>query len=254
MIYEQLTDLRLHYLADNLDQFLLQANNSKWSLKEVFQRFIELEHIEKTNRSTQQRLKNSRIGKTKMMNQFDWSWPKKIDRPILEELLHAEFIKYFQNIVLAGPQGVGKTMIAKNIGLSAIGLGFKVLFSTASDLVIDLGSQESSAALQRRLKRYIFPDLLIIDELGYLSFDNRSADLLFDIISKRYEKGAILITTNLAFKDWGGIFGGAACVTALIDRLTHHCEILKIDSDSYRTHEAGKAKSKRGQANAATKK
>lgn len=111
-------------------------------------------------------------------------------------------------------------------------------------MVLDLGSQESTAALQRRIKHYTAPDLIIIDELGYLLFDHRSADLMFDIVSKRYERGSIVITTNLAFKDWGNIFQGAAYVTALIDRLTHHCQVIKISADSYRTRESIQAKKK----------
>ena len=243
-IYDQLHALRLYYLSENLDQFFVQAAKSEWSVKDAIHRLIELEIIDKTNRSTKSRLRTAKIGRVKLMTEFDWSWPSEIPRPMVEELMHSEFIRDHQNIVLAGPQGVGKTMIAKNIALQAVNHGFRVVFTSAADLVIDLGSQESTAALQRRIKRYTSPHLLVIDELGYLSFDNRSADLLFDIISKRYESGSIVITTNLPFKQWGGLFQGAACVTALIDRLTHHCQIIKIGGDSYRTHESAKSNRK----------
>ena len=243
-ICEQLQGLRLYYLAENLDQFLAHAAKSKWTHKDAVSRFAELETIDKSNRSTQQRLKSAKIGRTKLLNEFDWAWPKEIDRPVIEDLMLLNFIKHHQNIILAGSQGAGKTMVAKNIGLSAIALGKRVYFTTAADMVLDLGSQESTAALQRRIKHYTAPDLLIIDELGYLSFDHRSADLMFDIVSKRYETGSIVITTNLAFKEWGNIFQGAACVTALVDRLTHHCQIVKIIADSYRTKESMHAKKK----------
>lgn len=238
LLHEELQKMRLFYLAENLDQFISQSSKSNLAPKQLIQRIVELETIERQNRSTQNRLKAARIGKTKFMHDFDWSWPKEISRPIVDELMNGDFVRNNQNAVIAGPQGVGKTMIAKNIALTAISQGFNVLFTTASDLVIDLGAQESSAALQRRLKRYVRPNLLVIDELGYLSFDHRAADLLFEIVTKRYESGSIIITTNLAFKDWGNPFQGAGSVTPLIDRLTHHCEIIKIDGDSFRTKES----------------
>lgn len=242
----KLNQLRLYYLASNFNHVIKDAEKSKLSLQNTLERIVELELIERSNRSTQQRLRSSKIGRVKLMAEFDWAWPKEIDRSQIEGLLECDFIKDHQNLILAAPQGTGKTMIAKNIGLHAISRGHSVLFTTASQLVMDLAGQESTAALQRRLKRYVSPDLLIIDELGYLSFDNRSADLLFDIISKRYESGSIIITTNLAFKDWGSIFQGAACVTALIDRLTHHCKVLKISADSYRKMESLKIQKKKG--------
>lgn len=252
LLHEELQQLRLFYLADNIDQFLVNAQKATLTHKQLLERVVELETLERRNRSTQRRLHESRIGRTKLMAEFDWAWPSEIDRGAIEELLTNEFIRHSQNCVLAGPQGVGKTMIAKNIGLSAVGHGFSTLFTTASNLVIDLGSQESTPALQRRIRRYVNPQLLIIDELGYLSFDNRAADLLFEIVSKRYENGSTVITTNLAFKDWGIPFQGAASVTPLIDRLTHNCEIVKIAAESFRTKESTtRKKDKRHAAKAA---
>lgn len=238
LLHESLAKLNLFYLASHSDQFLVDAEKEALKPRPLLERIVELENLERRNRSTQKRLKNAKIGRTKLMHDFDWAWPTEIDRTVIEELLTIDFISRQQNCVFAGSQGVGKSMIAKNIALAAINQGYRALFITASDLVIDLGSQESTPALQRRLRRYIKPDLLIIDELGYLSFDHRAADLLFEIISKRYENGSTIITTNLAFKDWGIPFQGAACVTPLIDRLTHNCEIIRIVGPSYRGKEA----------------
>ena len=233
-IFEDLAALRLFYLHGNFEQFLVQMNSEQAEPRKVLEKTIELETIEKRNRSIERRIRAAKFGRFKQMANFDYSWPTSIDKNQITDILTAGFVDSQENIVLAGPQGVGKTMIAKNIGWQAVMNGKSVLCTTASDLVIDLGSQESTAALQRRLRAYLNPDLLIVDELGYLSFDNASADLLFEIVSKRYEKGSIILTTNLAFKDWPTIFPGAACITALIDRLTHHCRILKIDGPSFR--------------------
>ena len=137
----------------------------------------------------------------------------------------------------AGPQGLGKTMIARNLGHFAVMSGYTCLFTTASVLAIDLGAQESRHALQRRLKHYESRDLLIIDEIGYLSFDCKAADFIFEIVNRCYEKSAICISTNLVFKDWTQVFPGAPCVTAMIDRLTHHAKIIKIAGDSHRLRE-----------------
>ena len=130
-ICEQLQNLRLYYLASNLEHFLVQAAKSKWTHKDAISRFTELEIIDKTNRSTQQRMKSAKIGRTKLMNEFDWAWPKEIDRAVIEELMLTNFIKDHQNIIFAGSQGAGKTMIAKNIGLSAIANGKRVQIGRA---------------------------------------------------------------------------------------------------------------------------
>ena len=129
-------------------------------------------------------------------------------------------------------------MIAKNVAHQAVLQGYSVRCVTAADLLLDLGGQETSRALERRLRAYVKPRLVVLDELGYLTYDNRAADLLFQIISRRYERGSLLVTTNLAFKAWGAVFPNAACVTALIDRLTHHAEILTLTGESYRRREA----------------
>ena len=238
LLHEQLQQLRLFYLCNHVDEFLSKAQKDALSHKQILERMSELELQERSHRSTENRLKTSKIGRVKPLGEFDWAWPKAIDRAVIEELMASDFIRHHQNCVIAGPQGVGKSMIAKNVALSAVTNGFHVLFTSASDLVLDLGAQESTPALRRRLRRYTSPDLLVIDELGYLSFDHRAADLLFEIISKRYECNSTIITTNLSFKDWGIPFQGAASVTPLIDRLTHNCEILKIDAESYRGKES----------------
>jgi DNA replication protein DnaC len=129
---------------------------------------------------------------------------------------------------------VGKTMLAKNLGLAALLAGRTVRFVTLAAALADLLQQESMPAFERRLKRYIRPDVLVLDELGYLPCDSRAADILYNIISRRHEQRSTVITTNLAFKQWGTVFPGAACVVALVDRFAQHCHRVDIDADSWR--------------------
>jgi DNA replication protein DnaC len=233
-IQDDLKELKLHYLMENLDVFIQERQTNKDGPLDTLSKMVALELAEKKLRATKGRLSKAKIGQMKLMGDFDWSWPKNIKKAQIEDFLSCQFIKDKQNILLIGPQGVGKTMIAKNIAWNSAQQGLSVLFTTASNMAIDLGSQESTAALQRRLKNYTTPHLLVIDELGYLAFEPKSADLIFDVISRRYESGSIVLTTNLAFRDWGKIFPGAACVTAMIDRIVHHTSIVQIEAESYR--------------------
>jgi DNA replication protein DnaC len=167
------------------------------------------------------------------MSDFDWAWPKRLDRAAVEAVLRLEFLPQARNVVLVAAQGLGKTMIAQNIA-HAVLAGTQVLFTTAAQLLLDLGSQESTRALARRLNHYATRGLLVIDEVGYLSYDARAADLLFQVITRRYEKRSLVLTTNLPFSDWPTIFPNAGSAIALIDRLVHHAEIITIERDSYR--------------------
>lgn len=141
-------------------------------------------------------------------------------------------------VVLVGPNGVGKTTIAQNIAHLALLRGDTVLSVTASEMLADLASQESSSALARRLRRYTAPMLLVLDEIGYLSYDNRHGDLLFNVVSARHEKRSTVLTTNRTFREWNEVFPNSSCVTALVDRLVHKAEIVAIEAESYRLREA----------------
>ena len=200
---------------------------------------LDIEERERQKRGLERRTRNARVGASKPMADFDWSWPKKIDREAIEELFSLSSIKTGHNTVLVGPNGVGKTMILKNIALHALARGHTVRFTTASDMLAELAAQDSSSMLARRLRRYTIPQLLCIDEVGYLSYNSRYADLLFEVVTRRYEAHKpVLLSTNKAFSEWGEVFPHAACVVTLVDRLIHRAEVIDIDADSYRLKEA----------------
>lgn len=199
---------------------------------------LAYEQTERARRSLERRIKNARIGAFKPMVDFDWKWPAKIDRTTIEELFTFEFIDEGANVVLVGPNGIGKSMIAKNLAHQALLRGYTVRFTTASDMLHDLANQETDSSLTRRLRRYCHPQLLVLDEVGYLSYDARYADLLFEVVTRRYENLSIAVTTNKSFTEWTDVFPNAACVVTLVDRLIHRAEVTTIDGESYRLKEA----------------
>ena len=199
---------------------------------------LEREERERARRSLERRVRHAKLGRFKPLADFDWSWPKKIDRAQIEELFTLRFLEDASNVILVGPNGVGKTLIAQNLAHHAVLHGHTVRMLTAAELLSDLAAQESASALQRRLRRHLRPQLLLIDELGYLSYDHRHADLLFEVVSRRYTQKSIVITTNKPFSEWNEVFPHASCVVTLVDRLVHHAEIISIEADSYRLKEA----------------
>lgn len=199
---------------------------------------IAREEKERHRRSHDRRIKRAKIGKFKLIADYDWSWPRKIDRDQIEELLTLAFLEENINPIFVGPNGVGKSMFSQNIAHAAVLAGHTVRFTTASQLLNDLGEQDSSQSFEWRLRKYTQPRLLVIDELGYLSYDSRSADLLFEVVTRRYQEKSTIISTNRAFAQWNETFPNASCVVTLVDRLIHRSEIVEIDGESYRRKEA----------------
>lgn len=217
----------------------LVARWSDVSTEPWLERVIELEEQERKRRSLERRIRSARIGAFKSIADFDWTWPKSIDREELEELFGMTFLDEGVNAVVLGPNGVGKTMILRNLAHQAVLRGHTVCCTTASDMLADLSAQESSQALARRLRRYTKPKLLCVDEVGYLSYNNRYADLFFEVVSRRYDTPAsIVLSTNKPFGEWSAVFPHAACVVTLVDRLLHRAEVIHIEGESYRLKEA----------------
>jgi len=215
------------------------------------ERLLAWEEDERSRRSLERRLKEAHIGRFKSVCDFDWAWPKRCDRATFEALMTLDFLKESANAVLVGPNGVGKTTLARNLAHQAVVQGHTVLFTSAGQLLGELASLDSDSALRRRLRHYAAPTLLCIDEVGYLSYSNRHADLLFELISRRYEQKSTVVTTNRPFAEWREVFPNAACVVSMVDRLMHNAEIVAIEGDSYRVKEAKerverRAKQRRG--------
>lgn len=209
---------------------------------------IAFERAERQRRSLERRIRSARIGSFKPLADFDWRWPKRIDRAAIDELRALDFLAERANVVLVGPNSCGKTTIAKNLAHLALLAGHSVRFVSASAMLTDLASCESTAALERRFRRYSRPALLVIDELGYLSYDARFADLLFEVVSRRYQHASTIVTTNKPFAQWGEVFPNATTVVTIVDRLVHKAEILAIDADSFRLKEANERSAAKAKA------
>ena len=243
-----LLGIGLRHTHAELDDFLARATKQRWSPRQLLEELARQEQRDRDQRSLERRQRSAKTGRFKLMADFDWNWPKQIDRDAIDRALSSDLVANRENLVLVAAHGLGKTMIAKNVVHQAIINGFSALYVEASRMLLDLGSQDSSRGLERRLRYYARPALLVIDEVGYLSYDARAADLLFEIVSRRYENKSVIVTTNLAFKDWPTVFPNATCVTAMVDRLTHHGEVVVVQGESYRKREAEERKKSRAKA------
>ena len=213
-----------------------------------FNQVLDIEDAERARRSLQRRLDAARLGTFKPVADFDWTWPTKCDRPLVDELFTLAFIPEAANVVLIGNNGLGKTMLLKNLAYQTVMRGHTARFTLASDMLHDLAAQKSTPALTSRLHRYTTPTVLAIDEVGYLSYDARYADLFFEVVTRRYLNRPILLTTNKVFEDWTQVFPNAGCVVTLIDRLMHRAEIVALEGESYRLKEAKERATRKAKA------
>jgi DNA replication protein DnaC len=196
------------------------------------------EEQEKDRKSLERRIREAQIGQFKPMSEMDWDWPDRIDRVQIEDLFSLSFLLEKVNVALVGTNGLAKTMIAQNLAHLALTEGHTTRFVQASQMLNQLAQCDGAGARARCIRKYCSADLLVIDEVGYLGYDNKYADLLFEVISGRYRKKSTILTTNKSFKQWGEIFPNAACVVTLVDRLLHKAEVILIEGESYRHKEA----------------
>jgi DNA replication protein DnaC len=228
-------------LKERAKKLGLNAMIANWRLYENeawVPKLVEEEEKERDRRSLERRVKEARIGHFKPMSEFDWAWPAEIDREQIEDLFSLSFLEEKANIVLLGNNGLGKSMIAQNLAHAALMKGVSTRFVKASDMLNELVECDGSMARRRCLRKYCKVGLLVIDEVGYMNYDSRFADLLYEVISGRYQKLSTVVTTNKAYSDWGEIFPHAACVVTLVDRLVHKAETIVIAGESYRHKEA----------------
>jgi DNA replication protein DnaC len=231
--------LGLYGLVEHWDD----VRKADWLVK-----LLSWEEEVRAARSLDRRLSRAGIGRIKPIADFDWNWPDEIDRGQIDELFGLAWTSKAMNIVLVGPNGVGKSMIAKNLVQQAVLAGATALCLTASDLLNSLAEVDSTSGLRRRLALLARPQVLLIDEIGYLSYDGRHADLLYEVISRRYEIKPTIITTNKSFQEWSEVFPGAACVRTIVDRFIHRCEVVPIAGESYRLKESKEATEARAAA------
>lgn len=234
-LIDWLTYLKLAYFRDNHDQLAQQAAQKSWSHLDYLNRLVEGETHSRQDRATQRRIRVAGFPVIKTFEEFNWTWPTKINRAQIQHLFTLSFLKEHTNVVFMGRTGIGKSHLATALAYQACLHGNNVLFTTAMDMVNTLNAAQASNRLKSEIKKYLKPQLLFIDELGYLPIDKIGADLIFQVLSQRYEKGSTLITTNQAYKNWIKTFNNDASLTsALLDRLLHHVQTIRIEGKSYR--------------------
>ncbi|HEY3319087.1 MAG TPA: IS21-like element helper ATPase IstB [Planctomycetota bacterium] len=232
---QQLAYLKLPFVEQHLDELAKQAASAQWSHVEFLSRLIDGEAHERQERARQRRISQAHFPVVKLLDQFDFTWPSKLNRAQVQDLFRLKFIDDKANVIFVGGVGLGKSHLSIALGHAACQAGHRVLFATAIDIVNTLSAAQNAGRLAAELKKYLRPSVLLMDELGYLPIDKRGADLLFQVISQRYERGSIVLTTNKAYKHWPSIFNNDSTLTsAILDRVLHHAETIVIDGKSYR--------------------
>ena len=235
LLLQHLDYLGLNFVKHQHSDLAQQAAEKQWSHVDYLSRLIEGEFNQQSQRAVQRRILTARFPVLKTLEQFRWDWPKKINRLQIQNLFRLEFIEQKANVIFLGTVGLGKTHLATALGYATCLEGHSVLLANAINVINELSAAQKHGDLKKQFKKYLAPTVLILDEVGYLPIDQHGADLLFQTISQRYERGSIILTTNKAFKQWPSIFNNDSTITsAVLDRLLHHAETIVIEGGSYR--------------------
>jgi DNA replication protein DnaC len=240
-LQEQMERLKLVRMSAELPLLLQEASKRELSYTDLLEELFSRELTAKQERHAAMKTTMARFPFQKSLDSSDFKFQPSIDPKVIRELATGRFLADADNILLLGPPGVGKTHLAVGIGLRACALDFRTAFTTASGLITTLTRAHQENRIEEKLKQLVQPKLLIIDEIGYLPLDRLGANLFFQLVSRRYERGSILITSNQSLAGWGQVFGDQVIATAILDRLLHHSTIINVKGESYRLKEKRKA-------------
>lgn len=236
-LFKDLRNLKLSGIAKTLEVRNEQAIREKLSYMEFLELLIEDELANRKDNSYKKRFQKAHFPFTKTLEEYDFNFQPTLNRQEIYNLATCEFIRKKENVVFIGPPGTGKTHLSISIGIKALQQGYKVIFTTVSDMMGALFESKADNSYAQKLKYYLSSDLLILDELGFRKLNEHIVDQFYEIISQRYEKGSLIITSNKTFDEWGNIFWDSILASAILDRIVHHCHLVLIKGESYRMRE-----------------
>jgi DNA replication protein DnaC len=235
LLKSRLRDFKLSGIYNSLEERITYANDKKLSYTEFLELLLEDEANNRRSNSYKKRYGKAKFPYYKTLEDFDYSFQPSIDKKVINDCATCQFVSEKKNLIFIGNPGTGKTHLSIGIGIKALAKGYKVLFTSVSEMLQNLHFSKADNSFYQKLRYYLLPELLILDELGFKKLPNYSADDFFEVISKRYENGSVIISSNKSFEQWAEIFSDNILSSAIIDRIAHHCSVIKIKAQSFRT-------------------